>query len=192
MSSPLRANSSGLMPLATHLAFDIKGILGLSSPYALSLAKHTVQRLNEMEAPSWAYQQLVKDCFLMLPELNSNWIIQAQARDFFRLIMMCGEHLDKATKDEVILVARRFRDYNILRSAVQKLHDRSLSQFEIKEAVDLLHVSSSQFSEVASLMCLDAFKMHGLEFRKEIKEMLVKKHGEWVEFEPEHKDAIPV
>jgi hypothetical protein len=180
------------MPLATHLDFDIKGILRLNTRLALSLAQHTVLRLTEMEAPEWAFRKLIKEGLLALPELNTNWIIQAQSRDIFRLAVICAKHVDANTKDEVILVARRFRDYNILRAAVLSLHDRPLTKFEIREAADLLHISSSQFSEVASLMCVDAFKMHGVEFRKEIKELLVKKHGQWVEFEPEHKDAIPV
>lgn len=191
-SSPLRANKSGLVPLATHLDFDIKGILALNTRCGLSLAQHTVRRLLDMEAPEWAFKKLISDCFLKLPELNAGWIIQAQARDFFKLLTMCAAKVsDNALRGEVILIARRFRDYNLLKAAVAALANRPLSHFEFREAADLLMISSKEFSETASLICLDAYKAHGLDFRNQIKAILKKKHGEWIDVEIED-GAIPV
>jgi hypothetical protein len=192
MGSPLTANKSGLVPLFAHLDFDIKGILTQNTKTALAFAQHTVRRLNEMRAPEWAYKKLLTDCFFVLPELNAGWIIQAQARDFFVLVVECGKHASNAQKDEIILIARRFRDYVLLEETVAALYGRPLSAYEFLETAEMLHVASREFSEIAGLLCLDAYKAHGVDLRNAVKEILKQKHAAWKEVETEELDAIPV
>jgi hypothetical protein len=179
------------MPLSTHLDYDIKGILSLGPRLALPMAQHTLRRLEEMEAPEDAFKKLLSECFLKMPELSSGWIIQAQARDFFRLAATCAQHTsDLSLKGQVVLICRRFRDYKLLKETVRQLADRPLSQFEFREIAELTHVTSRDFNEVTTMMCIDAYEAHGEAFRNEVKQILVKKHGEWVEAEIDGVAAV--
>lgn len=175
MGSSLRANRSGLMPLRTHLDFDMKSILEMSPRIGLALAQHTMRKLEIMEAPDWAFERFAEHCLLELPEFQSGWIMQAQSKDFFMLLLSCGKHANMEIKERIVLVARRFRDYKLLKLTVGTLLVRPLSPFEFEEAAELLHITSRDFSETASLITIDAFKTHGLELRSKIKEILKKK-----------------